>query len=147
MSLLASAKSYLIGSSGVLAAQVPAGVKVAYSMPRDVPTEVVYGGSVGGLVELAAFAGGGRVRRVENLVLMLHVRVYTKGRRDSEASEARAVVIGDTVAAYIAANPTLGGLTDLKVAKVAEVEMDSWLDDYGAGTTLDISVALMSYLT
>lgn len=148
MSVVASAKALLLGESGVLAAQLP-GVKVSYSDPsRDEPREAVYGGSVAGPVRLAAFAGaGGRVRRTEELTLQLHVRVYIPGKKTCEASDARAVAIGDVICNYIAANWTLGDLPDLKKATVDAVDLDGWLDDTGAGSTLTISVGLLSYLT
>lgn len=147
MSVAASAKAYLVGADGVLVDLLDP-VKVAYSMPRDVPREMVYGGTVIGTTLLAAFRGGTRMKRTEELTCLLHVRVYQPGHsRSPEQTEARAVEIGTVIAKYIAENPTLGDLPDLKSATVAGVELDSWADDDGAGTTLDLGIALMSYLT
>lgn len=146
MSVAASAKAYLVGASGVLVDLLEP-VKVAYSLPRDIPREVVYGGTVLGTTEVSAFAGGGRIKRKEELTLLLHVRVAQKGVFTSEAAEARALEIAQPITDYIAANYTLGDLPELKSATVVGVELDSWIDDDGAGATLDLGIALMSYLT
>lgn len=148
MSVLASAKAYLLGGSSPLAALLP-GVTVAYSDPsRDEPRESVYGGSVVGPVALAAFASaGGRMRRTEELTLRLVVRVYEPGHKTTEATDARAVEIADVITGYIATNWTLGDLAELKKATVDAVDLDGWLDDAGAGSVLTISIGLMSYLT
>lgn len=146
MSVAASAKAYLVGSAGVLVGLLDP-VKVAYSLPRDIPREVVYGGTVIGTTILAAFSGGVRMKRTEDLTCLLHVRVYKPGAQTAETSEARALEIGTAISTYIAENPTFGGLAELKSATVAGVELDSWIDDDGAGCTLDLGIALMSYLT
>lgn len=146
MSVAASVKAYLCGTTGELADLLP-GVAVTYSEPtRDIPRELVYAGQVLGSVELAAFAGGARVKRTEDLTLMLHVRVYKPGQ-DRETTDARAVAIADVITQYIAANWTLFGLAELKKAAVSGVELDGWSDDEGTCSTLDIAVGLMSYLT
>lgn len=147
MSVVASVKAYLVGASGVLAPLMPEDVIVEYSEPtRDLPRELVHAGTVVGPVELKAFSGGVRVKRSEDLTLMLHVRVYRPGQT-RETTDARAVVIGDVITTYIAANPTLGGLAELKLAQVTGVELGGFTDDEGNCSTLDISVGLMSYLT
>lgn len=147
MSALVSAKQRLVGSAGVLAPLLT-GVTVAYSMPvKDIPRELVYGGSVVGPVELSAFAGGSRVKRKEELTLLIHVRVY-KPNKTAEEIEARLVEIADVITLYIAANWTLGDLAELKLAKVAGYELgEPWTDDDGSGSTLTIAVELTSYLT
>lgn len=146
MSLATTVKAYLVGTSGVLAALLP-DVTVSYSAPGRVPTDLVYGGSVAGPVALAAFKGGGRMKRAEDLTLLLHVRVYRKGESTTEASDARAGEIADVICIYIAENPTLGDMTDLKAASVSSVGLDEgWLDDDGAGSTLTIGVDLKTYL-
>lgn len=147
MSVAASAKAKLVGANGVLAALLP-GVIVGYSMPaKNIPRELVYAGSVTGPVELKAMAGGGRVKRSEDLTLLLHIRVCKPGET-AETVEARAVEIGDVIATYIAGNTTLAGVADLKLARVTAVELDApWTDDDGAGSTLTLAVGLMSYLT
>lgn len=147
MSVAASAKAKLVGTSNVLAALLP-GVIVKYSAPvKDIPRELVYGGEVTGPVELAAMAGGARVKRSEELILQLHVRVYKLGKETTEASDARAVAIGDVIANYIAANWTLGDVPDLKKAVVSGVDLSGWTDDAGAGSVLTLAVSLSSYLT
>jgi hypothetical protein len=146
MSVAQSAKAYLVGTSGVLADLVKP-VIVAYSPPRDVPKELVYGGTVLGTTALAAMAGGARVKRSEELTLQLFVRVYQPGQKTSEKPEARAIEIAQPISDYIAANWTLGDLPELKSATVAGVELDGWIDDDGAGAVLELGIALTSYLT
>lgn len=146
MTVVASAKAKLVGETGVLAALLP-GVTISYSPPRDLMREAVYGGKVIGPVDLAAMAGGGRVKRREDLILQLYVRVWHPGEPSTEAAEVRAAAIGDVIALYIAANWTLGDLADLKKAAVSALELDGWVDDEGAGAVLTMTVGLMSYLT
>lgn len=145
MSVAASAKAALVGKDGALDGLLD-GVKVEYAMPtRDVPRELVYGGTVAGPVEVKAFAGGARIKRSETLTFALHVRVY-KPNATPEATDARAVEIGDVIANYIAANWTLGGIDSLLKATVDGVELDNWTDDDGAGTLLTLAVSLTSFL-
>jgi hypothetical protein len=146
VSVAASAKAYLIGRSGVLVDLLKP-VAVGYSLPREIPREVVYGGTVVGTTAVAAMAGGARVKRQEELTLLLHVRVWNPGQATAETAEARALEIGTTISTYLAGDWTLGGLAELKSATVAGVELDSWIDDDGAGATLNLGIALMSYLT
>lgn len=146
MSVVASVRAYLLGTDGVLGDQVPAGVTVHYSEPRDINRELVYGGTVVGSVELVAFAGGGRMKRVEELTLMIHVRVFKPGQT-REATDARAVEVADAITTYIAANPTLGDLAELRKAYVSGIELGGFTEDEANCTTLDIAVGLMSYLT
>lgn len=148
MSVAASVKAYLCGAIGELADLLP-GVVVAYSEPtRDLPRKLVYAGQVLGPVTLQAFKGGSgaRMKRSEDLTLMLHVRVYLPGQT-RETTDARAVEIADVITQYIAANPTLNDLAELKLAQVTGVELDGWSDDEGNCSTYDIAVGLMSYLT
>lgn len=146
MSVVATAKARLVGTSNVLAALLP-GVTVAYAAPvRDLPRELVYGGTVIGPVELAAYAGGARVKRTEDLTVMIHIRVYKPGAT-REFTDGRAAEIADVIANYVAANWTLGDLPELKKAVVAGVETDGWSDDDGSGSTYDMAIGLMSYLT
>lgn len=146
MTVVASAKARLVGTSGVLAALLP-GVDVTYSPPRDIKRDLVYGGQVAGPVELAAMAGGTRVKRQEDLTFPLYVRVWKPGAKTAETAEARAAEIGDVIALYIAADWTLGGLADLKKASVSALDLDGWTDDDGAGSVLTLTIGLMSYLT
>lgn len=147
MSVAASAKARLVGASGVLDALLP-GVTVTYSPPRDLDREHVYGGfTVAGAVELKAMASGVRVKRSEDLTFQLYVRVWEPGAATTETTDARAVEIADVITVYIAANSTLGDLAELKLAQTSGIQLEGWVDDDGAGTTLTIAVALMSYLT
>lgn len=145
-----AAKAALVGSSNVLTGLTGmTDVTVAYDMPRDIKREVVYGGKVGGPVSLSAMRGGGsnRVRREEDLTLMLMVRAYKPGQADSAATEARAVALYTIIAEYIAANPTLGDVTDLKLARVDAYELNSWLDDDGCGAEITMQIGLKTFLT
>lgn len=149
MSVAAAAKAALVGTDNVLAAlPALAGVTVSYGLPRDVPREVVYGGALAGSVTLAAMRGSGRIKREENLSLQLHIRVRMPGQATAEAGDVRAVEIADAIAEYIAANPTLGGVADLLLASVEQVDMESGaVDDDGVTSLLTLQVALKSYLT
>lgn len=147
-----AAKTALVGTGNVLTGLAgigDAGVTVAYSMPKDVKREVVYGGKVGGPVTLSAMRGGGsnRIRREEDLTLMLMVRVYKPGQSDGEATETRAVALYTLIAEYIAANSTLGGVTDLKLARVDSYDMESWPDDDGWSAEIAMQIGLKTFLT
>lgn len=150
MSVVASAKSRLVGEAGVLAPLFTgdlASVKVLYSEPtKDVPRELVYGGEVTGPVELSAMAGGARVKRSESLILQLHIRVW-KPNNSREQADARAAAIAEVICNYVAANWTLGDLADLKKAVVSGVDLSGWTDDDGSGSLLTLAVSLTSYLT
>jgi hypothetical protein len=152
VSVAAAAKAYLVGEDSVLRPLLnpsPSGgqVIIGYSASRDNPREEVYGGTVVGPVELAAFAAGGRVKRSENLTLMLHIRVFETGRKTTERTDARAIEIATVIGEYIAANWKLGGLPGLLKATVNGIELNGWTEDDGAGTTLDLAIGLTSYLT
>jgi hypothetical protein len=147
----AAARAALLGEAGQLQA-LPglADVKVAYSLPREIPRELVYGGQVIGPVGLAAMKGGaaGRIKREENLSLQIHVRVHTPGQTTTEAADARAVEIGAAVEEYIAGNPTLDNVPGLLLAAVEAIELDpGGVDDEGATAELTLQIALKSYLT
>lgn len=150
MSVATTAKAYLVGESGVVAGLLAAltpKVTVTYSEPRDVLRDIVYAGEVSGSVELSAMAGGGRVKRVENLTFPLVIRVWRPGHRSTEAAEARADMIGDLIADHIAANWTFSGLADLKKATVSAIQLAGWPADDGAGAILTLTVELTSYRT
>ena len=142
----AAAKAALVGESGALAALMPPGVKVHYSLPRDILRDIVYGGQMAGPVELKAMAAGGRVKRSEDITLNLHVRAYLPNGT-TEAAEARAAAICDVITNYIAANWTLG-VDGLKAARTTAVDMgEPWTDDDGVGSAITVTVGLMTYLT
>lgn len=145
----ASAKARLVGANNVLSG-LPglAGVEVAYTMPRNVPRELIYGGKVSGQVELAAMRGStGRVKRQENLNLTLHIRVHDKGQPTTETVEARVAEIAIVVENWIAANSTLGDLPNLKLATVESVEIDSGIEDDSATAELTLTIGLVSFLS
>lgn len=146
--MAAAAKAALVGTTNVLSA-LPglAGVQIAYNTPtRDVPREVVYGGDLSGPVSLSAMRGSGRVKREESLSLRLHVRVNEPGNATTQNTDARAVAICTAIEDYIAANTTLGGVTNLLGASVESVSLDGWIEDEGATSILDLSISLKSYL-
>lgn len=144
----AAAKAKLVGANNVLAG-LPglSGVIVGYDMPRNLPRECIFGGKVNGAVELAAMRGGGRVKRTENLDLNLHIRVHDKGQKTTEAVEARAAELSTIVEDWIAANPTLGDIPSLKVARVQGVELDSGIEDDSATADITLTIGLLSFLT
>jgi hypothetical protein len=146
VSVAAAAKAALVGKTNLLAVLLP-NVQIEYSEPtKTIGRELVYGGTVLGPVSLAAMAGGSRVKRSEELTLQLHIRVH-KPNTTAEATAARAVAIATVIGDYNAAHWTLGGLPSLKKATVDGVELDSWTDDDGSGSTLTLAIGLMSYLT
>jgi hypothetical protein len=142
----AAVKAKLVGEGNVLAPLLP-GVTVAYSQPRDLNRELVYGGQVAGPVEMAAFAGGAKVKRKEDLIFLLHIRIW-KPNTSVEVVEQRAAEIGGVITDYLAANWTLGDLNGLTSASVSNEEMGPpWTDDDGAGTELTFAVSIKTYLT
>ncbi len=145
----AAAKAALVGANSLLSGLSGLdGVVIGYDMPRSLPRETIYGGKVSGSVELAAMRGSnGRIRRSEELALNLHIRVHDKGQRTTEAVEARAVQLSMIVEEWIAANPTLGDLPDLKLAKVQGVELEAGIEDDSATADLTLTIGLMSFLT
>jgi hypothetical protein len=147
----AAARAALLGEAGLLQS-LPGldGVTVAYSLPREVPRELVYGGQVAGAARLAAMKGGaaGRIKREEDLSLQVHVRVHEPGRTTTEATDTRAVQIAAVIEEYIAGNPTLDSLPGLRLAAVEAVELDPGaVDDDGATSLLTLQIGLKSYLT
>lgn len=149
-SIGAAAKAKLVGENNVLSGlSGMTGVEVAYDMPRSVPREVVFGGDVGGPVELESFGrdGSDEVGRSERLSLQLFVQVYQLGQATSEAVTTRATAISAIVETYIALNGTLGGLANLLAATVEAIAISSWLEDDGATARVTLTIGLESHLT
>jgi hypothetical protein len=151
--IAAAAKKQLVGTSNVLVA-VLAGftgddaVKVAYDDPKDKPRRVVFGGQVAGPVQLSAMRGSARIKREENLNLNLFIRVYEPGHETTETTDTDAVAISALIENYIAANNTLGGVTDLLKASVEGFSLDSFLtDDGGATSIVTLTLSLHSFLS
>lgn len=145
----AAAKARLVGRNGMLAG-LPGlqGIDVHYDMPRDVLRETVAGvGDVEGEPDPAAMRAGGRIKRTEDLTMMIEVRVYKPGQSTREEGDARATEIADVVVEWIAANPTLGDLADMKFARVTNVNLRGGVDDDGATSSVVITIGLLSYLT
>lgn len=138
-------KAALIGLVDALPAL--AEVQVSYSFPGLLARECVYGGRIDGAVALAAMKAGTRVKREEDSVLHLHVRVDTPGEATTQAAEERAVELGGHIEDLIAGNPTLGDQPGLLVARVAGIELDSAIDDEGAEAVLSYQIVVKSYLT
>lgn len=146
----AAAKVRLVGSESVLRGLAGIGeVQVFYDAPPGdkAPREYICGvGDVEGEPDLAAMRSGGRSPRTENLTLSVEVKVYRPGESTREAGDQRATEIAAVVTQWIAANPTLGNLPELKLAKVVNVNLRGGLDDDGATSSVVITVALLSFL-
>jgi hypothetical protein len=146
--IAAAAKAALLGRNGVLAGLSGLeGVAVGYDMLRDAPREMVFGGDAEGSVQLSAFKGGGRLKREENLSLVVEIRVHDKGQETTEDTDVRAIEISTVIEEYIAANPKLGDLPNLLKATVDGVKLSSWLDDDGATSSVVLTIGLHSFLS
>ncbi len=146
--LAAAAKARLVGASNVLQGLTGMeNVKVYYDPQRNVPREAIYAGDVGGSLQMVAMRGAsGRVKYLGDLSLTLQVRVHQKGTT-TETTDARAEAIADLVIDYIAANPTLGGLTGLKKASVDSIQLSGWFEDESATSTVTLQIGLMPFLS
>jgi hypothetical protein len=119
-----------------------------YDPVREPPREYICAGDVGGPLDMVGMRGAsGRVKYVANLTLLLQIRVHLKGQKDTEQSDARAEAITDLVVNYIAANPTLGGMTGLKKASVNNAELSGFQDDDGATSIYTLQIGLMPLLS
>jgi len=124
-------------------------VQVEYAFPgRTIQREAVWAGKVTFSQDLATMRGGGRASREERLIVNLHIGVEQPGG-DEEVydAELRAADISQTIEDYLAANPTLEGLSGLLVAAVAEGELDQGVDDDFVGCELMLRVAFHCHLT
>jgi hypothetical protein len=148
-SVAAAAKAKLVGTGNVLSGLTGLELfTVAYTPPtRDIPRLLIYGGKVSGPVQLAAMMGGTRIKRTEELNLTLHIRVFEPGHATSEATDIVAAAASTVIENYIAANPTLGGVASLQIAKVESYELEGWSVDEGSCSVVDLGINLLSYLT
>ena len=146
----AAAKVRLVGSESVLRGLPGIGdIPVFYDAPPGdkAPREYICGvGDVEGEPDLAAMRGGSRSPRTENLTLNLEVRVYKPNEPTREAGDLRATEIAAVVTQWIAANPKLGDLPELKLAKVVNVNLRGGLDDDGATSSVVLTIAFLSVL-
>jgi hypothetical protein len=106
------------------------GVQVEYGYPglSTVMRECVYFGDVEGPVALSTMRGGQALKREEDLQTTLHIDIQAPGTT-IEDTEQRACVLGAAFEAVIGANPTLGDLANLKLARIDSFSMSSYTDD------------------
>lgn len=145
----AATKAKLVGRSNVLTAVVGSSVKVSYKFVRDVSRKFVYGGHIGGPVDLSAMKGGGsnRVRRQEELSLQLFVRVYEPGDGTGEDADAEAAAIATLIEEYVAANTTLdGSITGLKGIYESAFDLAPFTEDEGSGSVAVLTFTVKSFL-
>lgn len=122
------------------------GVQVAYSWPGSrAERECVHGGKVTFDQNPAAYRGGGRQPRNEDVTVLIHVVVHKPGAT-VEDTDTRAVEIGTVIEDAVAADPTLSGATNLKIARIDGGELDHEFDDDSAASVLDYRFILRSRL-
>lgn len=121
-------------------------LQVAYSWPgATAEREVVHAGLVTFEQNPAAFRGGGRCPRDEDVTVELHVAVRLPGGSEEEA-DTRASEIGTVIEEAIAADPTLAGATDLVIARIDGGELESGSNDDDAAALLTYRIILKSRL-
>lgn len=148
----AAVKVRLVGSESLLRGLPDIqDVQVFYDAPAGdkAPREYICGvGDVEGEPDLAAMRGGnGRNPRTEDLSMTIEIRVYKPGQPTREAGDLRAAEIATAVINWITANPKLGDLPELKLAKVTKVDLRGGLDDDGATSSVVITIGLLSFLS
>lgn len=122
------------------------GVQVAYSWPGSkAEREVVHGGLVTFEQEPAAFRGGARCPRDEEVTVEVHVVVKLPGGTEEDV-DTRATEIGTVIEEAIASDPTLTDAADLKIARVDGGELESGTDDDAAAGVLTYRIILRSRL-
>lgn len=124
-------------------------VQVEYAYPgRDPERECVYAGRSSFSQEPSAMRGGARLRREEHGTLNLHIDVLAPGGgAEMVDAEARASELGELIENYLAANPTLDGLTGLLRAGIEGGDLEQGVDDDAARCHLMLRVSYHSYLT
>jgi hypothetical protein len=143
----AAAKAALIAKVGTLTGL--GDLQVSYSYPgRTTDRDLVYGGRITGPIALSTMRGSGRLKRIEDPVLNLHIEVARPGEGTSEVTEARACEIGTAIENYLAANPTLqDAVTGLLLVTPQGFDMESSIDDESSYTVLTYRILLKSHLT
>lgn len=121
-------------------------VQVAYSWPGErAEREVVHGGTATFEQNPAAFRGGGRCPRDEEVTVEVHIAVTIPGGTEEDA-DLRVVEIGTPIEEAIAADPTLADAPDLVIARVDGGEIESGFNDDAAAALLTYRVILKSRL-
>jgi hypothetical protein len=124
-------------------------LQVSYSYPgRTTDRDLVYASRISGTVALSTMRGSGRIKRIEDPVLQLHIEVVRPGEDTTETTEARACAIGAGIENYLAANPTLeDAVTGLLLVAVQGFDIESYVDDESSITTMTYQILLKSHLT
>lgn len=143
----AAAKAALIAKIGALTGL--GDFQVSYSYPgRTTDRDLVYGGRITGPISLSAMRGSGRLKRIEDPVLNLHIEVARPGEDTSAVTEARACAIGAGIENYLATNPTLeDAVTGLLLVTPQGFDMESAVVDESSITVLTYQILLKSHLT
>lgn len=143
----AAAKAALIAKIGTLAGL--GDFQVAYSYPgRTTDRDLVYGGRITGPIALSTMRGSGRLKRIEDPVLNLHIEVARPGEHTTAVTEARACAIGAGIENYLATNPALeDAVSGLLLVAPQGFDMESFTDDEFSYTVLTYQILLKSHLT
>ncbi|MGH8575342.1 MAG: hypothetical protein ACREXJ_00150 [Gammaproteobacteria bacterium] len=122
-------------------------VKVSYHYPGEAPRrKLIYGGRAVGEQDQAAMRGGGRVPRLEQAVITLHIEVSRPGA-DPIAAEQDAEEIAAIVVELLADDPQLQQQTGLLFAGIASTELEpAAVDDDGVYADLALGLRVQSFL-
>ena len=126
-----------------------ANVQVEYSYPglsHEMRESIWFDNEISGPVELVTMRGGAALKRGESLSTLLHIEVQKPGE-SVKNNEQRACVLGTAFEGVLAANPSLGDLTNLKLAQITSFNMTSTSDDEYAITHLAYGVTFTSHNT
>lgn len=121
-------------------------VSVSYAHPGERGSkEILYCGAVRNGDHEAVALKAGRRRREENYDLDIEIAV--SGTRLTEArSETRAIVIGTLVEEYLADNPTIGDVPNVRFVVVSGIEMQTITTTNGPLTQLTLTVSIKARL-
>lgn len=124
-------------------------VQVGYGPPPNPDRDFIYIGKVKGPIRPATFRAGGRVPRIEDLTLQVHIVTTIPGGTSVEvqAAETRAVEIATAIINAVAADPLLGGVPGLKACFVDHLELDSGADDDMSSAWTTLQFDAKSHLT
>jgi hypothetical protein len=123
-------------------------VTVEYSYPgRSPQRELIYTGRAEGTQEPAAMRAGGRVPRVEDAVVDLHIEVAKPGATPREVDQ-RAEEIAQVAIELLAGDPQLANqAAGLLFGGAAGAESDpAEVDNDGATANLTLRLSFQSYL-
>lgn len=112
-----------------------------------VEREYVYFGHITGPHEPLAFRNGGRLPRLEELTVNLHVEAVVPNGNTTD-SDTRVVAIGQVVEETLANDPTLGGtVTGLLGAWMSHTELTSfYMEDGKAASAAVFQISVQSKL-